>query len=323
VRLLLATAALDNWEIEVLDVKTAFLHGALDEELYMDQPPGHIKSGQEGKVYRLKKALYGLKQASLAWNKAANESLEQLGFKQLISDAGIYTIQNDKTIIIVILYVDDVLFMGNDYKLLMEKKKLFMKKRECRDLGLISEYLGMKIQQDRKNKTLTIDQIDYAKKVVQRFGQENCHNVATPLPGGYKPESQSPVDENGKPNPNYKKATPQDIHKYQSIIGSLLYLTLGTRPDIAYAVILMSQYMVNPSKEHINKALHIVKYVKSTINAKIVYNKGEKEGLVGYANADWGSCKETGKSITAYLIKLAGFQGNKRLLLYLLQKQST
>ena len=193
VRLLLATAALDDWEIEALDVKTAFLYGALDEELYMDQPPGHIKSGQEGKVYRLKKALYGLKQASLAWNKAANESLEQLGFKRLISDAGIYTIQNDKTIIIVILYVDDVLFMGNDYRLLMEKKKLFMKKWECRDLGPISEYLGMKIQRDRKNKTLTIDQIDYAKKVVQRFGQENCHNVATPLPGGYKPEPQKPL----------------------------------------------------------------------------------------------------------------------------------
>ena len=153
---------------------------------------------------------------------------------------------------------------------------------------------------------MTIDQIDYAKKVVQRFGQENCHNVATPLPGGYKPEPQKPLDENGKPNPNYKKATPQDIHQYQSIIGSLLYLTLGTRPDIAYAVILMSQYMVDPSKEHINKSLHIVKYVKSTINAKIVYNKGEREGLVGYADADWGSCKDTGKSITAYLIKLAG-----------------
>jgi hypothetical protein len=306
VRLLLATAALDNWEIEALDVKTAFLYGALDEELYMDQPPGYIKSGQEGKVYRLKKALYGLKQASLAWNKAANESLEQLGFKRLISDAGIYTIQNDMTIIIVILYVDDVLFMGNNYKLLMDKKKLFMKKWECRDLGQISEYLGMKIQRDRKNKTLTIDQIDYAKKVVQRFGQENCHNVATPLPGGYKPKSNSPLKRDGSPNPNYKKATPQDVHQYQSIIGSLLYLTLGTRPDIAYAVILMSQYMVNPSKEHINKALHIVKYVKSTINAKIVYNKGEREGLVGYADADWGTCQDTGKSLTAYLIKLAG-----------------
>jgi hypothetical protein len=86
----------------------------------------------------------------------------------------------------------------------------------------------------------------------------------------------------------------------------LLYLTLGTRPDIAYAVIAMSQFMVDPSKEHTNKALHIIKYVKSTVNAKIVYNKGEKEGLIGYADSDWGTCKSTGKSITGYLIKLAG-----------------
>ena len=81
--------------------------------------------------------------------------------------------------------MDDVLFMGNNLKLLMNKKQLFMKKWECRDLGSISEYLGMKIIRDRKNRILKIDQIDYAKKSVKRFGQENCHNVATPLPGGY------------------------------------------------------------------------------------------------------------------------------------------
>ena len=301
-RLLLATAALKDWDIKAVDIKTAFLYGALDEELYMEQPPGFIIKGQEGKVYRLKKALYGLKQASLAWNKAANKSLEQLGFKRLISDAGIYTLHHGDTIIVVILYVDDVLFMGDNHKLLMDKKKQFMKKWECRDMGPVSEYLGMKIRRDRKIGTLSIDQIDYAKKIVQRFGQENCHDVATPLPGGYKPQSQSPD----------QKADPQRVNYYQSIIGSLLYLTLGTRPDIAYAVILMSQFMVNPSEDHIKKALHIVKYVKSTIDAKLVYNiqkdkhKKEKEGLVGYADADWGTCKDTGKSITAYIIKLAG-----------------
>jgi hypothetical protein len=296
VRLLLATAALEDWEIEALDVKTAFLYGALDEELYMEQPPGFIKKGQEGKVYRLKKALYGLKQASLAWNKAANKSLEQLGFRRLISDAGIYKYKSGSTTIIVILYVDDVIFMGNNYKLLMEKKKLFMKKWECRDMGAISEYLGMKILRDRKNKILKIDQIDYAKKIVERFGQSNCHDVATPLPGGYKPQSRS----------DGKKATPEQINLYQSIIGSLLYLTLGTRPDIAFAVILMSQFMANPSTEHTMKALYIVKYVKSTINAKLIYNGKAGEGFVAYTDADWGSNIDDRKSITGYVLKLAG-----------------
>src|SRR6266704_1418760 len=166
VRLLLATAALEDWEIKALDVKTTFLYGNLEEELYMDQPQGFIIKGQEGKVYCLKKALYGLKQASLAWNKEANQSLKSLGFACLISDAGIYVIRLNGTIIVVILYVNDVILMGNNAKLLMDKKKQFMTKWECRDLGPVSEYLGMKILQDRCNKTITINQIDYANKIV-------------------------------------------------------------------------------------------------------------------------------------------------------------
>ena len=131
---------------------------------------------------------------------------------------------------------------------------------------------------------------------MQRFGQENCHNVATPLPGGYKPQSQSPEN----------KATPQQINYYQSIIGSLLYIILGTRPDVAFAVICMSQFMTNPSEDHIKKALHIIKYIKSTINAKLIYNGKSQEGILAYADADWGSDVDTRRSITGYVIKLAG-----------------
>src|SRR6266704_6829531 len=174
----------------------------------------YLKDKKE-KFIALKKALYGLKQASLAWNKEADQSLKSLGFARLVSDAGIYVIRLSGTIIIVILYVDDVIFMGNNVKLLMDKKKQFMTKWECRDLGPVSEYLGMKILQDRHRKTITIDQIDYAAKIVKRFGQENCKTVTTPLPGGYKPQSFD------------GKATAENISKYQSIIGSLLYLTLG------------------------------------------------------------------------------------------------
>jgi len=150
VGLLLATAALKNWEIEALDVKTAFLYGNLDEELYMEQPEGFVVKNKEDKVYRLKKALYGLKQASAAWNKQADQSLKKLGFKRCISDAGIYIYQQDNIKVIVILYVDDVLFMSNNKTQLMKLKSKFMKMWECRNLGPVSEYLGMKIVRDRK-----------------------------------------------------------------------------------------------------------------------------------------------------------------------------
>src|SRR6201994_664877 len=311
VRILLATAALDDWEIEALDVKTAFLYGSLKEELYMEQPPGFVSKGQEGKVYRLKKALYGLKQASLAWNKAANESLEKLGFKKLKSDAGIYILRISGIILVVVMYVDDILFMGNDANLLMEKKRMFMKKWECRDLGPVSEYLGMKIVRDRSKRTISIDQIKYAKKVVARFGQNNCNDVTTPLPGGYHPQNFTLVreilyDKWEVETRKEPKATPQQLQKYQSIIGSLMYLTLGTRPDITYAVIVMSQFMANPTEEHINKALHIVKYVKSTMNARLTYNGSGREGLLAYTDADWGADKVNRKSVTGYIVKLAG-----------------
>ena len=133
--------------------------------------------------------MYGLKQPAIAWNKQANESLAKLGFKRCLSDTGIYTlIQNNHTLVVV-LYVDDVLFMGNNMLLLKEKKNAFMKMWECRDLGPISEYLCMKIVRDRSSKKLIIDQIDYAKKVVEHFGQQNTKPTYVPLPVGYQPKA--------------------------------------------------------------------------------------------------------------------------------------
>jgi hypothetical protein len=188
VRLLLALSALEDWEIEALDVKTAFLYGNLNEELYMEQPEGFVVKGQEKKVYRLKKALYGLKQAAIAWNKQANKSLTKIGFKRCLSDTGVYTLTENNHTLVVVLYVDDVLFMGNNMLLLKEKKTAFMKMWECRDLGPISEYLRMKIVRDRKNKKLIIDQIDYAKKVVECFGQQiNLHMFLYQLAINLKP----------------------------------------------------------------------------------------------------------------------------------------
>ena len=125
--LLLATAALENWDIEALDVKTAFLYGDLDEEIYMQQPEGFIIKGQEHKVYKLKKAIYGLKQASYAWNKQIHKSLQKLGFERCLSDSGIYVRDHNSTITVVIVYVDDVLFMGSHDEVIAEIKKQFMK----------------------------------------------------------------------------------------------------------------------------------------------------------------------------------------------------
>jgi hypothetical protein len=130
---MIALAALQNWHITGLDVKTAFLYGELNEELYMEQPEGFKVKGQEGKVLCLKRTIYGLKQAALAWWKALDKSMDELGFTCLRSDSGVF-VNKDQSVIIIV-YVDDILFLGADKKKLLKTKEQFMKQWECRDLG--------------------------------------------------------------------------------------------------------------------------------------------------------------------------------------------
>jgi hypothetical protein len=169
-----------------------------------------------------------------------------------------------------------------------------MDKWETRDLGDLSDYLGMNIDVDKKNHTVKIDQIKYAKKIVERFGMTNAKPVNTPLPAGYVPKKSE------------GKATQEMITYYQQLIGSLLFLAMCTRLDIVYAVILMSQFVSNPSDDHISKVLHIIQYVGSTLEYCIMYNGKDAYGLIVYADADWASNPIDRKSTTGVVVKLVG-----------------
>ena len=136
VHLVLALAALYDWEIKVLDVKTAFLFGELDEEIYMVQPEGFIVKGQESKVCHLQKAIYGFKQAALQWNKLLHKSLVDFSFKRCTSNSGVYVKFIGKDIILIVIYVDNALFLGSNKSQVLSYKKKFMQKWEFRDLGL-------------------------------------------------------------------------------------------------------------------------------------------------------------------------------------------
>jgi Reverse transcriptase (RNA-dependent DNA polymerase) len=141
--MMIALVVLKKWHIQGLDIKTTFLYGELNKELYMEQPKGFKVKGQEGKVMHLKHTIYGLKQAALAWWKALGKFIVQLGFTHLLSESGIF-VNKDKSII-AIVYVDDVLFLGPKKKDLLHMKEEFMKKWECRDLGEAKEFLCMHI----------------------------------------------------------------------------------------------------------------------------------------------------------------------------------
>ena len=154
----------------------------------------------------------------------------------------------------------------------------------------------------RKDGKIYLDQTDYLRKVVKRFDLENAKTHPTPLPEGYNP------------SPNQSPADPSLRSKFQQVIGSLLYIMLGTRPDIAFAVTKLSQYAANPSQDHLNRALYICRYLAGTADYALVYNGPGDEGLMAYADSDWASDPTTRKSTTGYMAKLAGgiFSWNSR-----------
>ena len=241
---MLALAALENWHIKSLDVHSAYLYGKLTKEIYMKQPEGFRVPGQEHKVLHLLHALYSLKQAGLAWWETLNEFMKELGFECLKSNASIFLYRKKGTnIVVAVVYVDDALLCGPTKAIVDEIKGLFMKKWECRDLGPATSFLNMRIKRDGCK--ILIDQCSYLEKVLEHFGMQNARTAPTPLPQGYYPSKHLGL------------VDPELQSHFQQVIGSLLYITLGTCPDVAYAVAALSQHAANPSKEHLDKALYI------------------------------------------------------------------
>ena len=215
-----------------------------------------------------------------------------MGFNRLKSDSGLFVLHRpDGTKIIVIVYVDDAIFIGPNKDDVNKAKDLFMQTWECRDMGTTEEFLRMKIH--RQGNQITLEQKDYLQKVLERFNMHNAKSAPTPLPSGYVPL------------PNAEPVNEELRSKYQQVIGSLLYLMLGTRPDIAFAVTKMSQFSANPTREHLDKALYICRYLRGTADYKLIYGK-VNEGLIAFADSDWGADQHTRRSTSGYLVLLGG-----------------
>ena len=294
VRLILAMAALENWEITRLDVRNAFLYGELDEEIYMEQPKGFHVPGREREVLRLLCALYGLKQVGLAWWRTLRESMIELGFEGLVSDAGLFVYRDKHGFVIAVIYVDDAIFCDPNKALVKQLKDKFMQRWECRDLGDVTEFLHMRII--KEGSTVNIDQCAYLDTVLEQCGMQDAKSAATPLPAGYMPEAAA------------QDATidPELQSRYQTVIGSLLYLTLGTRPDITFAVTKLAHFAARPTQEHLNKALYICRYLVGTRNYCLTYDGSTGQGLIACTDSDWASDPSSRKSQSGYFLKLAG-----------------
>ncbi|XP_061349581.1 uncharacterized mitochondrial protein AtMg00810-like [Gastrolobium bilobum] len=273
-----------------MDVKSAFLNGVLEEEVYLEQPPGFMKVEQERKVLRLKKALYGLKQAPQAWNTRIDSYFKKDRFEQCPYEHAMYVKKKEGNILLVALYVDDLILLGNDEGMIQDFKKKMTKEFEMTDLDLMRYFLGLEVRQDKFG--IFVSQEGYAKDILKRFKMIDCNPVSTPM----KPDLKLLKYDGGE------KVDPSN---YRSLVECLRYLTC-TRPDLCLSVGIISRFMEDSSYTHWKAAKRILRYVQGTISQGLHYSKSDKYKLVGYSDSDWCGDVDDRKSTAGYVF----FMGN-------------
>ncbi len=298
IRILLSIAAALDYEIWQMDVKTAFLNGSLDERIYMTQPEGFVDNGQEGKVCQLLRSIYGLKQASRSWNIRFDETVKNYGFTQFDDEPCVYKLIHEGSVVFLILYVDDILLIGNDVGKLSEIKIWLAKQFDMKDLGEAAYVLGIQIFRDRKNRQLSLSQASYIDKMMIRYSMQDSKKGQLPFRHGVHLSKE------------HSPKTPQEEENmrqipYASAVGSLMYAMLCTRPDICYAVGVVSRFQSNPGPEHWNAVKHILKYLRRTRNNMLVFS-GTDLKMTGYTDSDFQTDRDSRKSTSGSVFILNG-----------------
>lgn len=254
-----------------MDVKSAFLNGEIEEEVYVLQPEGFEKKGEKHKVYKLLKALYGLLQAPRAWYTRLRKCLENLGFEKCPYEHAVYVKREGNECLIIGVYVDDLLVTGTSVENIAKFKKQMSSEFEMSDLGKLSYYLGIEVEQGHDY--IELKQTTYAKKILDKAGLSDCNPIKCPM----ESRVQLDKDEQGKA---------VDSTKYKSMVGGLRYL-VHTRPDISYAVGIVSRFMERPTVVHQGAVKRILRYIKGTLEYGIVYKRGTGDYLLaGYSDSD-------------------------------------
>lgn len=270
-----------------LDVPTAFLNGDLDEEVFMMMPEGLNIHENVNKVLKLNKAIYGLKQASRAWNQKVNIVMKELNYQNSKYEPCLYTKRNDNgNLTIVALYVDDFFVFSNCKDEVESLKNVLIEKFRIKDLGELKHCLGMDIEYDKGE--ITLSQEKYIDQLLIRFSMQDCKTAVTPM-------SKDNAIEDAK-----------DVNvPYQQLVGSLMYLAVLTRPDISYCVSFLSQFNNCHNSTHWSWAKRVLRYLKLTKDLRLKYT-ADNESLKGFADADWAGNPADRKSVTGYCFKLSG-----------------
>lgn len=290
-RLLLALAIEDNMFMRQLDVKTAYLHGKLDEVVYMEQPAG---AAVDGMVCKLNKSIYGLKQSGRTWYRTLDAVLLKQGYRRLESERCVYLLEKGNERIVLSVYVDDMLMFATTQQGLQDAMNKLGKEIQLKDLGEPRYILGIEVHRDNDNNRLTLTQRKHIDDLLKRYNMADSKPVRTPMEvAQWKSCSQATAQDQVKP----------DV-PYQSLMGHLMYLVQGTRPDIAFAVNFLSQYNTSFSDKHWRMAKRILRYLKGTKDLGLTYAASSGK-VLGYSDASLNE-QGGGKSRSGYVFTLSG-----------------
>ncbi|MCF8701912.1 hypothetical protein L3054_11040 [Corynebacterium sp. MC-10] len=288
IRVVLTIALSRSWPIHQLDVKNAFLHGNLNEIVYMYQPLGFRDPARPDHVCLLRKSLYGLKQAPRAWYQRFAEYVATIGFSHSTSDNSLFIFCRGKDIAYILLYVDDIILTASSDSLRLGIMSKLATEFAMKDLGPLSYFLGIAVSRD--NNSLFMSQSSYAEDILDRAGMSQCKPCPTP------------VDSKGKLSAS--SGTPyEDPTKYRRLAGALQYLTF-TRPDISYAVQQVCLFMHDPKVQHMEALKCILHYIRGMIDFGTHVYKSPLQSLLSYTDADWGGCPDTRRSTSGYCVYL-------------------
>jgi hypothetical protein len=277
-------------EVDQLDVKTAFLYGIIDQLIYVEMPKGYEVDGM---VCKLLKALYGLKQSPRLWyERLSTYLLERLGLKKLNADHSIFATPQGVSGPILSVFVDDIKIIDKDKSRVARIKDELASAFKMVDLGPISYYLGIKVERNHLTRTLVISQPAYIEKMLARHSLQNAK------------VSSVPMTNYANMVPNTSQASAEEIQSYQSKVGSVMFPMVETRPDITFAVSVVSRYAKNPSRAHIEAIKTILSYLKGSMTRGIMYGGGTLK-VVAHSDADWGADVEARRSTGAYVFTMS------------------
>lgn len=284
VRVLLSLAANLDWPLHQINAKNAFLHGDFEEDIYMDIPLSYSPHSQPGLICKLERSLYGLKPSPRAWFGRFSVTMKKYGYVQSDSDHTLFLRRSRGKITVLIIYVDDMIITGDDQEEIVKLQQKLSTEFEMKNLEGRKYFLGIEVARSKRG--IFLSQRKYILDLLAEVGMLDCKPADTPIVQNHRLRE-------------YSDQMPINKERYQRLVGKLIYLS-HTRPDIAYVVSVVSQFMHAPSEDHMDCVMRIIRYLKGAPGRGLQFQKSGHLKIEGFTDADWAESVLDRRSTSGY-----------------------